>query len=79
MNSQAVAGKSVKIPQGGSWSSASGSRTLKAHPDTYTVASGDTLNKIACSYGDADPNLIILANDLKSPYTLTAGQSLKIP
>ena len=79
MNSQAVAGKSVKIPQGGSWNSANGSRTLKAHPDTYTVSAGETLNKIACSYGDADPNLIILANDLKSPYTLTAGQSLKIP
>jgi LysM repeat protein len=79
MSSLAVVGKSVKIPQGGSWNSANGSRTLKPHPDTYTVASGDTLNKIACSYGDADPNLIILANDLKSPYTLSAGQSLKIP
>jgi LysM repeat protein len=79
MNSQAVVGKTVKISQGGSWNSANGSRTLKAHPDTYTVASGDTLNKIACSYGDADPNLIALANDLKAPYSLSAGQSLKIP
>jgi len=79
MNSQAVAGVTVKIPQGGSWSSDSGSRTLRAHPDTYTVASGDTLNKIACSYGDADPNLIALANDLKAPYSISVGQSLNIP
>ena len=79
MNSQAVAGITVKIPQGGSWNSDSGSRTLKAHPDTYTVASGDTLNKIACTYGDADPNLIALANDLKAPYSISVGQSLNIP
>ncbi|MDO8969610.1 MAG: hypothetical protein Q7U74_02915, partial [Saprospiraceae bacterium] len=38
MNSLAVVGNSVKIPQGGSWNSANGSRTLKAHPDTYSVA-----------------------------------------
>jgi LysM repeat protein len=79
MSSQAIVGATVKIPQGGSWNSANGSRTLKPHPDTYTVVSGDTLNKIACGYGDADPNQIALANDLKSPYTLSAGQSLKIP
>jgi LysM repeat protein len=79
MSSQAVVGATVKIPQSGSWSSATGNRTLKAHPDTYTVQSGDTINKIACDYGDVDPNNIILANSLKAPYTLTAGQSLRIP
>ena len=79
MNSQAVLGASVKIPQSGSWSSSFGDRTLKAHPDTYTVQSGDTLNKIACLYGDVDPNSIIAANDLKSPYPVTAGQTLDIP
>jgi LysM repeat protein len=79
MSSQAVVGVSVKIPQSGSWSSATGNRTLKAHPDTYTVQFGDTINKIACDYGDVDPNNIILANSLNSPYTLTTGQTLRIP
>lgn len=79
MNSQAVSGVTIKIPQGGSWNSDNGNRTLKSHPDTYTVQSGDTLNKIACAYGDADPNLIALANDLKAPYSISAGQSLNIP
>jgi LysM repeat protein len=79
MSSQAVAGVTVKIPQGGSWNSDNGSRTLKAHPDTYTVQSGDTLNKIACSFGDADPNLIALANGLSAPYSVSPGQTLNIP
>ncbi len=79
MNSQAVSGQSIKIPQGGSWNSDAAARTLKPHPDTYTVQSGDTINKIACAYGDADPNLIALANDLKAPFSISAGQQLKIP
>ena len=79
MNSQAVAGVTVKIPSSGTWNTANGSRTLKGHPDTYTVQAGDTLNKIACSYGDVDPNSIIAANNLKSPYTVSAGQTLNIP
>jgi LysM repeat protein len=79
MNSLAVTGVTVKIPQSGTWNSANGSRSLRAHPDTYVVQSGDTVNKIACAYGDVDPNSIIIANGLKSPYNLTAGQSLHIP
>jgi LysM repeat protein len=79
MNSQAVVGQSVKIPQGGSWPSSYGSRSLKSHPADYTVLSGDTLSKVACSFGDADPNAIILANDLKAPYTLSAGDVIKVP
>lgn len=78
-NSQAVVGQTIKIPQSGSWPSSSGSRALKGHPDTYQVQSGDTLNKIACMYGDVDPSGIIAANDLKPPYTLSAGQTLQIP
>jgi LysM repeat protein len=78
-NSQAVVGQTIKIPQDGSWPSSSGSRALKGHPDTYQVQSGDTLNKIACIYGDVDPSGIIAANDLKAPYTLSAGQTLQIP
>lgn len=79
MYSQAVVGATVKIPQSGSWDTANGSRMLVAHPATYVVRAGDTLNKIACAYGDVDPNSIIIANSLKAPYSLSAGQSLRIP
>ena len=79
MNSQAVSGVTVKIPQSGSWNSANGSRSLRGHPDTYVVQPGDTVNKVACYYGDVDPNAIIAANELTSPYTLSVGQKLHIP
>jgi LysM repeat protein len=70
-------GMSLKIPQSGSWDF--GDRALKSHPTTYTVVSGDTIYSIACAFGDVDPNMIILANGLKDPYTLTTGQTLQIP
>jgi LysM repeat protein len=77
INSKPPIGFVLKIPQTGVWSN--GSRALKSHPSSYTVSAGDTIYKIACAYGDADPNAIIVANGLKSPYTLTAGQVLQIP
>lgn len=70
-------GTVLKIPQSGSWSQ--GARALKPHPDQYTVKSGDTIYTIACLYGDVDPNAIIAANNLESPYTLTVGKVLQIP
>lgn len=70
-------GMTLKIPQSGSWTF--GDRALKSHPTTYTVASGDTIYSIACAFGDVDPNMIILANSLKDPYTLTTGQTIQIP
>lgn len=70
-------GTVLKIPQTGTWNI--GDRALKSHPTTYTVNSGDTIYSIACTYGDVDPNQIIAANNLSSPYTLTAGQTLNIP
>lgn len=70
-------GMTLKIPQSGSWTF--GDRALKSHPVVYKVASGDSIYSIACAFGDVDPNMIILANALKDPYTLTAGQSLQIP
>ena len=54
-------------------------RALIAHPTTYNVLSGDTIYKIACQFGDVDPNDIIYANNLVEPYTLTAGQVINIP
>jgi LysM repeat protein len=77
INSKPQVGFVLKIPQTGAWSN--GPRALIPHPATYTVQAGDTIYSIACAYGDVDPNAIILANALKSPYTLTAGQTLHIP
>jgi LysM repeat protein len=77
VNSRPQVGYVLKIPQTGPWTN--GARALIAHPATYTVQAGDTIYKIACAYGDVDPNAIILANGLKSPYTLSAGQTLQIP
>ena len=71
-------GSSLKIPQSGSWPSNAGARALKAHPATYTVQSGDTLNKIACLYGDVSPEAIMAANGMTSA-SITAGTKLNIP
>ena len=58
-----------------------GTRALKSHPDTYTVADASlTVYGVACAYGDVDPNSIVSANSgvtLTSP--LTVGQTLSIP
>lgn len=56
-----------------------GARSLMSHPDDYTVRQGDSIYSIACDYGDVDPNDIIAANGLQSPYRLTVGQTLHIP
>jgi len=77
LNSHPAAGTVLHIPQTGVWSS--GARALIPHPTTYTVNAGDTIYTIACAFGDVDPNAIIIANALKSPYTLTSGQTLNIP
>jgi len=72
-------GTVLNIPQSSIWPSGA-ARALKAHPTNYTVGSGETIYSIACSvFGDADPNLIIAANGLTSPYTLTSGKVLYIP
>jgi LysM repeat protein len=76
-NTQVSEGTVLSIPQSGEWSS--GERSLKSHPTTYTVGTGDTIYSIACIFGDVDPNDIIAANGLESPYSLTAGSTLEIP
>jgi LysM repeat protein len=77
LNSQPTAGFVLKLPQTGHTFPAA--RALKAHPTTYTVAANDTINHIACLYGDVSPDMIVLVNNLKAPYTLKAGQTLQIP
>jgi len=34
---------------------------------------------VACYFGDVDPNQIIAANNLVSPYVLHVNQALNIP
>lgn len=76
VNSRPAIGTSLNIPTSGSFD---GARALKTHPATYTVLAGDTMGKIACSFGDADPNTINAANGLTAGTVLTPGQILQIP
>lgn len=69
-------GTVLKIPQSGSFP---GDRSLKKHPTTYTVQSGDTLFTIACQFGDVWPEDIAEANGLKLSANLKVGQELYIP
>lgn len=70
-------GTVLKIPQKGS--DFPGNRTLRSHPTTYTVQSGDTIYSIACLFGDVDPEAIAFVNGLTAPYKLSAGQTISIP
>jgi LysM repeat protein len=70
-------GLALRIPQSGV--KFPGSRALIAHPANYVVKSGETIYSIACMYGDVDPNAVILANSLTSPYSLTPGSTIRVP
>jgi LysM repeat protein len=65
MNSQVSIGTTLQIPQSGNWDPAHGSRSLKPHPTSYTVQSGDTVNSISCTFGDVTPEAIIAVNGLQ--------------
>jgi LysM repeat protein len=77
LNSQVMAGTTLKIPQTGNPFVTE--RSLKEHPAQYTVVAGDTIYSIACKFGDVGPDMIALANNLESPYTLSSGQTIQIP
>ena len=66
----------LKIPQTGN--SFVGERALKPHPDYYKIQSGDTLNTIACSYGDISPDMIAQQNNLTSD-NYSPGDVILIP
>ncbi len=70
-------GTTLNIPQTGN--RFPGNRALRVHPTTYTVVAGDTLNVIACLFGDVRPLAIARANGLEQPYTLRPGTVLNIP
>ncbi len=67
----------LKIPQSGSFP---GTRALRNHPATYTVAASDeTIYSVACLFGDVDPAAIAQANNVSPSAALTSGQQLSIP
>ena len=72
-------GTTLRIPQTGN--PFPGTRPLRSHPDTYTVADATmTVYGVACAYGDVSPDAIVQANSgltLNSP--LTVGQKINIP
>jgi LysM repeat protein len=56
-----------------------GSRSLRAHPTSYVVQSGDTVNSIACLFGDVDPRNIEAVNNFTGAYAISVGQTIQIP
>lgn len=70
-------GTVLKIPQTGNPFVTE--RAMIEHPTTYTVQAGDTIYTIACAFGDVSPDMIVLVNGLKEPYTLKVGDKLAIP
>jgi len=70
------AGQVLQIPQTGN--PFDGTRNLQERPTTYTIQSGDTLNTIACYFGDLSPDMIALQNNLSTP-ELPPGEVLIIP
>ena len=80
VNSQLSIGSVISIPATGNWDVASyGTRSRAAHPATYTVQSGDTLNSVACKFGDVYPEWIAAANNLDANAALTPGAVINIP
>ena len=70
------AGEVLKIPQTGN--PFEGDLSLHEHPGYYSIQAGDTLNSIACYYGDVSPDMIALQNHLTST-VLPVGEVLVIP
>jgi LysM repeat protein len=77
LDSMLSPGDELKIPQTGN--PFMGERMLHEHPSTYKIRAGDTLNSIACYYGDISPDLIALQNNLTSYTDLPVGETLIIP
>lgn len=78
--SKVSVGATLRIPASGNWSTAAyGSRSLKAHPTSYTVQAGDTVNSIACQFGDVTPEGILAVNGLANASDVKAGMTINIP
>lgn len=79
MNSEPAAGTTVRIPATGNWNPAFGSRALRQHPTTHTVAAGENVYNIACKFGDVTPEAILAVNGLASAADLQTGATINIP
>lgn len=77
LDSKPPVGTVLRLPQTGNGFVSS--RSLKNHPTDYKVVPGDTIYSIACQFGDVSPDMIALANNLKEPYNLNAGDVIRIP
>lgn len=69
-------GQVLQIPQTGN--PFDGDRSLVDHPTTYKILEDDTLNIIACKFGDVSPDMIVLQNNLSNT-DLPPGEVLIIP
>lgn len=78
MNSKPAAGTTLTLPAS-TWNNVYGNPSLKAHPTTYTVGSGESVYSIACAFGDVAPESILVVNGLSNPGDLTAGKTIRIP
>lgn len=79
MTSKPSAGTTLTLPTGSSWNSVYGNRSLKAHPTSYTVAAGESVYSIACTYGDVAPESILAVNGLANASDLASGSTIHIP
>lgn len=79
LTSQPAAGTTLTIPATGTWGEQYGPRALKEHPATITVAAGQSVYSLACSYGDVAPESILAANGLASAGDLKTGMTITIP
>ena len=70
-------GDELKIPQTGN--PFIGERMWHEHPTTYKIQEGDTLNRIACYFGDLSPDMIAAQNGLTVDAVLPVGETLIIP
>ena len=77
VNSYVYNGTRLSIPAGAD--PFPGNRALQSHPVWYEVQKGDTLNSIACQYGNVYPESIVYANGLEDNAGLVVGQMLYIP
>lgn len=71
-------GDELIIPAPGTLAPTPAAETPQAHPTTYTVQAGDWVYSIARKFG-VDPDAIIEANNMTSPYTVHPGDELIIP
>jgi hypothetical protein len=71
-------GQVLALPSSGVWPTSLGPRQLLSHPTNYTPTTIETVNLIACKYGDVYPEGIKAVNGLSSDQIL-AGRTVKIP